>query len=231
VQTIAYIKGKCKYASIFEAKEFVDMALIAKNLSFTRANKYLFRNLNISLSAGEILCIRGLNGSGKTTLLKILAGLMLADKGEVSWQSTAISQSEHYRDSLSYLGHKDGLKLGLSVKENINIQLALSNSHSTPEDISQVCKRFGLLQHASLPCHQLSAGLKRKVALGAIVLKGKPLWILDEPFTSLDNKSIDIFYEMLTQHLTNNGMVIMVSHIPMSYDARKVIDLSVNEVH
>jgi heme exporter protein A len=231
VQTIAYIKGKCKYASIFEAKEFVDMALVAKNLSFARGNKNLFRNLNINLSAGEILYIRGLNGSGKTTLLKILAGLIHADKGEVSWQSTAISQSEDYRASLSYLGHKDGLKLGLSVKENINIQLALSNSHPKREEISKVCKYLGLLEHALLPCHQLSAGLKRKVALGAIVLKGKPLWILDEPFTSLDNKSIEIFHEMLTQHLTNHGMVIMVSHIPMSYDMSKVIDLSVNEVH
>jgi heme exporter protein A len=155
------------------------MALIAKNLSFARANKYLFRNLNINLSAGEMLCVRGPNGSGKTTLLKVLAGMMIPDKGQITWDQQSIQQSEHYHARLSYLGHKDGLKLALSVVDNIQIQLALSNTHASKEEMMKACEIFGLSQYPTLACQKLSAGLKRKVALTAIILKRKPLWILD----------------------------------------------------
>ncbi len=62
------------------------MKFEVNNLSCVRGNTYLFRNLNFSLTAGQLLWIQGQNGAGKSSLLKLLAGLMYPEKGQIYWQ-------------------------------------------------------------------------------------------------------------------------------------------------
>lgn len=197
------------------------MRLETKNISYQSKNKYLFRNLNINLLPGELLMVQGQNGAGKSTLLKILVGLLSPKKGGVYWQNESIAQSMSYHKHLAYLGHQDGLRLELTAMENMKLQAALSQCKADQKTLLNILSCFTL---PNTLCHQLSAGQKRKVALGALLLKNKPLWILDEPYTALDKQSMTQFNEYLYRHLRQNGMVVMASHIPFE-NPHQVINL------
>ncbi len=201
------------------------MHVEVKNLSFARGGQYLFRNLNFNLSPGQMLIIQGHNGSGKSTLLKILAGLILPNKGCVSWGNQKIVENDQFLRDLAYLGHRDGLNLGLNAKENIKVLLALGDQVLNQNEMTTLLEKLDLSDHLARPCQKLSAGQKRKVALCAIALKRKPLWILDEPYTSLDDKSIGAINQLMKNHLSNNGMIIMASHIHLQQDNARVIQL------
>ncbi|MBS0289790.1 MAG: cytochrome c biogenesis heme-transporting ATPase CcmA [Proteobacteria bacterium] len=192
------------------------MSLEVKNISYMAENKYLFRNLNFNILPGQILMVQGQNGAGKTTLLKVLSGLILPKKGEVNWDKERIKQSMNFHHNLSYVGHQDGLNLELTLLENIQLQLALSQSPLDKHRLQSILSHFSLQNMQNKSCHQLSAGERRKVALSALLLKNKPLWILDEPYTALDQQSITTLNLYFNNHLKNAGMVVMASHVPFS---------------
>lgn len=196
-----------------------------KNLSCSRGNRHLFRNLNICLPAGKLLFITGSNGAGKSSLLKILAGLISPEKGYVTWCERNIKhESSWYHANMSYLGHKDSLKKALTPYENITHQLSVGEGTDSKTEIKSLLTMLELQQFAHTSCQQLSAGQRRKVALAALMLKKRPLWILDEPFTALDATSVSTVKTCFQQHTAQGGMIIMASH---SLDpAEEVINLS-----
>jgi heme exporter protein A len=203
------------------------MKLEVKSLSCVRGEKYLFRKLNFEVPPGQLLFIKGQNGSGKSTLLKILTGLASPEKGEVLWDGQNITRCAQFCSNLSYVGHKDGLKLALTPHENVVAALELGECHDASTNSSGILMQFDLAQEQHIPCQQLSAGQRRKVALAIMILKNRKLWVLDEPYTSLDKKSIDLLNRFLMQHLVNNGMVVMASHMPILDCPFQEIDLSV----
>ncbi len=202
------------------------MKLEAKQLSLSRGNRPLFRNLNISLMAGELVFIEGPNGAGKSSLLKLLAGLFIPDKGHISWENR---RQTTLSEDIAYLGHKDGLRKALTPIENIDYQLSLANVVVASNKIAEILDTLALGSMQHLQCSKLSAGQKRKVALAALFLKNKPLWILDEPFTALDAVSTALCQGLLAQHLAQGGMVVMASHNPLHQVGNKVVSISLKE--
>lgn len=186
-----------------------------KRLACIKGNQYLFRNLNFSLSAGELVLVQGPNGSGKSSLLKILAGLASSEQGSV----------EHTSE-IAYVGHKDGIKKGLSVIENIRLQLALGQQSSQINEIERVLETFRLHAQRDKLCAALSMGQRRKVALASLVLKQKPIWILDEPFTGLDNPSVEALCGYFNSHLSKSGMIVVASHAISEIKAHQTIELA-----
>ena len=63
-----------------------------------------------------------------------------------------------------------------------------------------------------MPCHTLSAGQQRRVALARLYLPGPPLWILDEPFTALDKQGVAQLEEHLARHCEQGGLVVLTTH-------------------
>jgi ABC-type transport system involved in cytochrome c biogenesis, ATPase component len=63
-----------------------------------------------------------------------------------------------------------------------------------------------------VPCHTLSAGQQRRVALARLYLDSPPLWILDEPFTALDKQGVAQLEEHLARHCESGGMVVLTTH-------------------
>lgn len=203
------------------------MKLEVKNLSCVRGNTYLFRNLNFNLAAGQLLWVQGQNGTGKSSLLKILAGLMLPEKGSVFWQGQTIDNlGAMYYAIMSYLGHKDGLKRILTPNQNIKHHITLGQSEVTELEMDKMLELLGLRSHAQTPSQELSVGQRRKVALAALMLKQKPLWILDEPFTALDTQSVKIIKNRINHHLSQGAIVIMASHTSVEEYGQSVLNLS-----
>ncbi len=156
-----------------------------------------------------MLQIAGANGSGKTSLIKILCGLVAPDRGRVLWRQADIRIQAHaYRSSLIYVGHKDGIKGGLSTRENLCFAAALANS---PADPDPSLKRWGLAD-ARGPCRLLSAGQRQRLALARLSLVRACLWILDEPLTALDAAGKALLGEAVGEHLGSGGTVVMSSH-------------------
>ena len=193
-------------------------SLRANALTCVRGERTLFTGLNLEVSAGEWLHVRGENGIGKTSLLRLLSGLTKPAAGEIFWNEQLISAdpSEYHRNLL-FLGHRDSLKEDLTALENLSIATALDGITVSEEEILLALHRFGLRGREDLPVNCLSAGQKRRVLLARLLLRQAKLWILDEPFNALDVRAVEMLSELILEHIASGGIAIMTSHqeIPM----------------
>jgi heme exporter protein A len=82
-------------------------------------------------------------------------------------------------------------------------------------DLKQALAHFGLKGREHVPLGILSQGQKRRVALAKLKLARAPLWVLDEPLVALDSHTVDLFTQLLEQHLNSAGLVILTSHQPI----------------
>ena len=193
-------------------------SLRANALTCIRGERTLFTGLDLEVSAGEWLHVRGENGIGKTSLLRLLSGLTKPAAGEIFWNEQLISAdpSEYHRNLL-FLGHRDSLKEDLTALENLSIATALDGIAVSEDEILLALHRFGLRGREDLPVNCLSAGQKRRVLLARLLLRQAKLWILDEPFNALDVRAVEMLSELILEHIASGGMAIMTSHqeIPM----------------
>ena len=196
-----------------------------RNLSFGRDDVPLLRDLQFSLATGQILLIEGGNGSGKTTLLRILCGLLEPWTGEIRWQGRDIRTCyPDYLRTLSYVGHGNGIKLGLTPMENLAIARELAATDGQT-DLAGILRSIGLAGHLDAPARSLSAGQRRRLALARLLFSGKRLWILDEPLTSLDEAGRNMLKSLFNEHLAAGGAIIMTSHDPFSLQGVAMVRL------
>ena len=189
--------------------------LETRDLSCFRNDRLLFEALNIRLEAGQMLLVEGPNGSGKTSLLRILTGLRLADQGDVLWRGEPIDHlAGDYYEQVNYVGHHDGIKLELTCVENL--RLARAMGIPSERDIDDVLDQVKLYAEGETEVANLSAGQRRRLALARLLATESILWILDEPFTSLDRNSMAMFSEIFEQHLKGEGAIVMTSHHELS---------------
>ncbi len=188
----------------------------------------LFKDINFSLSPGQILQIRGTNGSGKTSLLRILTGLSQPEAGEVFWNGTNIeNEPETYKKKLIYIGHLNGLKADLSALENLELgRLYLSETNGKTTEAA--LEAVGLAGYEHILAHQLSAGQKRRVSLARLHLNIAPLWILDEPTTAVDADGVHAFEQTVETHALNGGMVILTAHQTLNFGKANTLSLSLS---
>ena len=176
-----------------------------------RNDRLLFEHLDIHLDAGQMLVVEGPNGCGKTSLLRILTGLRLADGGEVLWRQQPIDRlAGDYFEQVNYVGHHDGVKHELSCLENLRLARAMGVPSSL--DLDEVLEQVNLYAYGETEAGSLSAGQKRRLALARLLATDAMLWILDEPFTSLDKASMALFSGLFEQQLERQGVIVMTSH-------------------
>ncbi|NOQ82143.1 MAG: cytochrome c biogenesis heme-transporting ATPase CcmA [Methylophaga sp.] len=197
-----------------------------KNLSCFRNDRLLFSEINFSVSSGEVLLVEGLNGSGKTTLLKMLCGLRSHDEGIIHFNRQTITKlGGDYTDKLSYLGHKNGNKADLTVRENLTFSSKLNDD----SDFHEIIKRVGLVKESDRLSVQLSAGQNRRLAIARLLVSQHPLWILDEPFTALDSNGIAMMKELMGAHIQQGGLVILTSHHNFELEPFTVLRLQLSK--
>ncbi|HEY0287621.1 MAG TPA: cytochrome c biogenesis heme-transporting ATPase CcmA [Pseudomonas sp.] len=190
--------------------------LAASALACERDWRMLFENLDLCLTAGDMLQVSGPNGSGKTSLLRLLAGLMQPTAGEVLLHGEPLSQQKsELAHNLLWIGHAAGIKDLLTPAENLTWLCALHRA-ADPEAIWQALDAVGLRGFEDVPCHTLSAGQKRRVALARLYLPGPLLWILDEPFTALDKQGVAQLEQHLAEHCERGGMLVFTTHHTLS---------------
>ncbi|SEK54895.1 heme exporter protein A [Colwellia chukchiensis] len=185
--------------------------LSAVNLTCIREERMLFEQLNISISAGDIVQIEGPNGSGKTSLLRILAGLSQPYEGAVYFQTENISQQrENFHENLLYLGHLPGVKGEMTALENLEFNLNLHGINN--KNAERTLAEVSLLGFEDALASHLSAGQHRRIALARLWQSRAKIWILDEPFTAIDKLGVEKLEQLFLQHADNGGCVILTTH-------------------
>lgn len=177
--------------------------LEARSLACERDGRRLFADLSFSVAPGGILQVTGGNGSGKTTLLRILAGLFTDFEGEVE---------RRLDEAPLYLGHRPGVKSGLTVAENLAWLTGLRGVRPEGRAQAEVLERLRLAGWEDCPCGQLSEGQRRKAALAPLFLCANPFWLLDEPFNALDADGCGLLREGMRAQAAAGGGVVFSSH-------------------
>jgi heme exporter protein A len=204
------------------------MLLRADSLALDRGGRRLLSNLSFTLRAGEALVLRGRNGAGKTSLLRAIAGLLPLASGALALEGgeadAPIGEQAHY------LGHADALKGALTAGDNLAFWAAMLTPASAPPDggspsVAAALDRVGLAHVIDFPVHALSAGQKRRVALARLALAPRPLWLLDEPLTALDQAAQQRLIEILTAHLVADGLIVAATHAPLDLPAQRELQL------
>jgi len=188
--------------------------LEAARISCIRNDKTIFQDISFTLSPGEALQIVGPNGSGKSSLIRILCTLLEPDAGELLWHGARVSSGrERFLAQLRYLGHENGLKSGLTVLENLRFAFALAGTPERPPG-TEVLAQVGLTGMGDTLAGRLSAGQQRRAALARLLLGRARLWLLDEPFSSLDPAGRALLQRMFAGHCATGGMIVLTAHEP-----------------
>ncbi len=190
--------------------------LSIQGLQCERGEHILFSDLSFTVKSGKVCFVKGSNGSGKTTLLRTIAGYTQPYAGKINWNDQAATLANpSYTQSCRYVGHQNGLKQGLSARENLEFFQQLYALEKTTDNFTSVLKKLDIENKSQLPVRNLSQGQQRKVALARLLLGSSDLWILDEPFTSLDQTSRAIIEDLMQQHLDQQGAILLVTHEPL----------------
>jgi len=185
--------------------------LTVNHISCSRGDRELFSDLTFSVNVGEVLQVVGPNGSGKTSLLRMLSGLLLVERGEVECCPERI-----------YLGHRLGLKQDFTLAENLRFDLRYQQP--TVSEVRSVLAEVGLTPDFHTPCSKLSEGQQQRLALSKLLLSEAKLWILDEPFASLDTDAREAWQQRILNQ-SKNGGVVFSSHIPLEMPSLKTLEL------
>ena len=169
-------------------------------LSCSREGRTLFHDLNFAVAAGEYVELTGPNGSGKSTLLRSMAGLFQDFDGVIDCAS------------FLYLGHRAAVSPLLTPMDNCRWFLDLLGVSAQP---LPALERVGLAGYEDIACQNLSAGQQRRVALARLLLVQRPLWLLDEPLTALDDAGAQLVSVMISEQLAREGAVVCATHQPL----------------
>ena len=198
--------------------------LETKALACERGGLRLFSDLSFSLAPGGLLRVRGANGSGKTTLLRALAGLTRPADGTVQWRGNPIG--DDFRREMLFLGHAPAIKDELTVLENLEFSAQLSRLKDSR--FKDALERLGIARRAQLPARYLSQGQRKRAALARLALSpGLPPWLLDEPFSALDDEAIAAVSALCAAHTAAGGMLVLTSHqdVPIAAPDARAIEL------
>jgi heme exporter protein A len=200
--------------------------LEADNLKCVRNEQIIFEEISFRLNAGGVLRIKGPNGSGKTSLLRILCGFILPETGEVRWNGSVITDDLYnYTNDINYVGHSNGLKSELTALENLNVALQLTFAQQDTS-ITKILSRMCMSDFFDIPVRKLSSGQCRRVALSRLLLSRACIWLLDEPFTTLDDEGRQLIRELIAHHAETGGITIIVSHEPVLFPGDKLQEIT-----
>ena len=204
--------------------------LLANNLSFERNGNMLFSNLDISVSSNKIVHISGRNGIGKTTLIKILTNLLIPKTGEIFWNGKNIKKDiKEFFKNLTYLMDNQTSKEELTIEENAKFWIKLFSSKIKLRELESILNLLSLNKKSKV-CF-LSKGEIRKLELCRLILEQKKLWIIDEPYSGLDNNSIELINETFKNHARSGGMIIFSSHYKPELANMDTIEFENYEIH
>lgn len=182
------------------------MKLAIEGLSHRYADLDVLRDINLSISEGEIVCVVGPSGCGKSTLLRLAGGLEQPTCGEVLLQGEVAAS---VRNPLTYVFQDFALLPWRTVAQNIELVLGHHQlTDAQRQDIlADVLARTKLSEFRNAWPRQLSGGMKQRVAIARALAVAPAIWLMDEPLSALDSQ---------TRELLMDDLIDLWLHTPFS---------------
>jgi ABC-2 type transport system ATP-binding protein len=175
--------------------------ILIENLSKSYGTKNVLENINLTLEKGKVYGIVGENGSGKTTLFKCISGLE-KHKGTITCEYGKLKEYLGYLQTEPYFFSKitgnEYLKLLCNARNIENTDLKEKNIFDLP--LNEYAVKY-------------STGMKKKLALTAILIQENKLFILDEPFNGVDIQSNILITEIIHKLKEIGKKILISSHI------------------
>jgi heme exporter protein A len=198
----------------------------AEALCCVRGGREIFQDVNFAVGPGQLLAVTGPNGAGKSSLLRILAGLLDASAGRLA-QTFDGAADDEAPSAVHYLGHLDGFKSAMSLRENLAFWSRVYCQSADREAIADAAGRLGLAHALDLPVSVFSAGQRRRAGLARITLSPRPLWLLDEPTSALDSQGERVLGTLMGEHLGAGGVIIAATHLDLPAKPDLTLDMAV----
>ena len=189
----------------------MDLLIKIINLTIQRNNRNILDNISLDIHTKSFLNIYGANGSGKTSFLKVITGISEIESGEIVNNS----------NNQVYVGHKYGLKNNLTVSENLMFDLQNNNIDKTHK-LSEALEIYKMSKFKDTLIKHLSHGQQKRVSLMRTILLDSDFWVLDEPFSALDDETKRILNETFVEAIKHNKTIIVTGHNTFKHDQIKV---------
>jgi ABC-2 type transport system ATP-binding protein len=188
-----------------------DIIIDVRGLTKSFGGRTVVRNLSMQVHRGLIYGFLGPNGSGKTTTLRMLCGLLTPDGGSGTCLGYDIrTQSAEIKRHVGYMTQRFSLYADLSIRENLEFVARVHNLPDPRSAAQAAIRRLGLENRAEQLAGELSGGWKQRLALGACILPGPQLLLLDEPTAGVDPKARRDFWDEI-HALAHEGITVLVS--------------------
>jgi lipopolysaccharide export system ATP-binding protein len=191
--------------------------LAAKGLRKTYNGRAVVDGVTITVRDREIVGLLGPNGAGKTTSFYMIAGLVPADDGSVSFQGHDISDLPMHRRArlgLGYLPQEESVFRKLSVLDNLLAILETRpnlNRSQRLERAHDLLERFGISRVAKSLAITLSGGEKRRLAIARSLCSDPRLLMLDEPFAGIDPIAVEDIQRIVRELRDRDGLAILIT--------------------
>lgn len=173
---------------------------------------WIFKKLDLTLKAGDILAIAGSNGAGKSTLLQCLMGYQSLSGGTLTYEinNRQLSEDERF-PYISIVSPYLELPEGYTLQELITFHFGLKAPRKTI-DLNQLLEDCKLKAHLHKQILHYSSGMKQRAKLVLGFASACPFLFLDEPTTNLDQEGFDWFDHLMTQVNTEHQIVVIASN-------------------
>ena len=193
----------------------INMGFEVKNLSYSFSDGFLIKNLNFKIAQNEICLLKGPSGCGKSTLFNVISGLKKPDNGTIILNDNILNNEDIFvkpeKRNIGYVFQDFALFPHMNAEKNI--RYAKSSDASTLFD--GVINDLKLLSHLKKMPHELSGGQQQRVALARAILMQPNLLLLDEPFSNLDQSSVNSAQNLILNVIDRfNIPCLLISHNP-----------------
>lgn len=180
-------------------------------------------SLNLSVGAGEIVCLLGANGAGKSTTINLFLGFLEPDAGEIRIQGKVLEAGGRLRAGLGYVPDQVNLFPLLSGTENLSYFAALGGRRLSKDAAEDLLAQAGLEREAAgKRLGSYSKGMRQKVGIAIALAKGAHSLLLDEPLSSLDPLAANEFGARLLALKASGTAILMATHDV--FRAREIAD-------
>ena len=187
-----------------------------KDICFSRDNKNILKNINLTIDDNKMIVITGPNGSGKSTLAKIIMGIQIPDSGKIIFEGkdiTNLSINERAKIGIGFAFQQPVKFKGITVYDLLKIA---AQKDITKMEACNVLSKVGLCAKEYVDrevSSSLSGGELKRIEIASVVLREAKLTIFDEPEAGIDlwsfNNLIEVFENLIK---TVKGTTVIISH-------------------
>ena len=191
----------------------IEIKNICKSFEGKNKNLSVLKDINLTINDGELICLLGPSGCGKTTLLRLIAGLEQPSSGEIIANGELVKKPSGDR---AVIFQQYSLFPWLTVLQNVTFGLEMTKKGTKEENIAaaeRYLESVGLIDFKDSYPHELSGGMKQRVAIIRSLLNHSPILLMDEPFSAVDMQTRHKLQEQLIGVWKRfNNTIVFVTH-------------------